>query len=181
MSLCLGLTLVGLKPASVIRLGREDKELLREYRSELSRKGVEFFAIKSLGGGTQVLAYRPDSIDALLADGDIVGFLQSYGYDCADRDTVLARLAERMRGEDFPHELGIFLGYPLDDVIGYIESGGENCLLCGCWKVYHDPSAKMRIFDRHRKCYDCICAKLKQGMGIARIFNLKIKQKEASL
>ncbi len=43
--------------------------------------------------------------------------------------------------EDFPHEIGVFLGYPLADVIGFIQNRGKNFTACGYWKVYTDPTA----------------------------------------
>ena len=39
-------------------------------------------------------------------------------------------------GGDFPHEIGLLLGYPPEDVSGFIENGGKNFLCSGYWKVY---------------------------------------------
>lgn len=47
----------------------------------------------------------------------------------------------------FPHEIGIFLGYPAGDVTEYIRNNGENYILCGYWKVYHNAEEAQRIFD----------------------------------
>ena len=52
----------------------------------------------------------------------------------------------------FPHEIGVFLGYPLEDVLGFIENGGRNCLYCGCWKVYANECAALEAFVRSEKC-----------------------------
>lgn len=38
--------------------------------------------------------------------------------------------------EDFPHEMGILLGYPVEDVEGFIINNGKNELYTGYWKVY---------------------------------------------
>ena len=41
-------------------------------------------------------------------------------------DELLAQLAERLCCEqDFPHEIGVFLGYPLADVIGFIKTAAK--------------------------------------------------------
>lgn len=53
-------------------------------------------------------------------------------------------------GKEFPHEIGLFLGYPVWDVEGFIKHNGENYKLCGYWKVYDDlPGAikKFREYD----------------------------------
>ena len=47
----------------------------------------------------------------------------------------------------FPHEVGILLGYPIEDVEAYIENSGENYLLCGYWKVYHNVEEAGKIFN----------------------------------
>lgn len=54
---------------------------------------------------------------------------------------------------EFPHEVGLFLGYPIWDVEGFIKHKGLNYKLCGYWKVYDDiPGAlcKFEEFDRLR-------------------------------
>ena len=51
----------------------------------------------------------------------------------------LARLRARLaQGGAFPHEIGLFLDYPADDVLAFVEKGGAGCKLCGYWKVYGD-------------------------------------------
>ncbi len=47
----------------------------------------------------------------------------------------------------FPHEIGIFLGYPAGDVMEYIRNNGKNYILCGYWKVYHNPEEARRTFE----------------------------------
>ena len=53
---------------------------------------------------------------------------------------------------DFPHEIGVFLGYPLGDVEGFIANRGRNFTCCGCWKSYGDPDAARRHFAQLNKC-----------------------------
>lgn len=53
----------------------------------------------------------------------------------------------------FPHEIGVFLGYPLQDVKGFIENNGRNSKYTGLWKVYGDKAASMRMFEKYRKCF----------------------------
>ena len=54
----------------------------------------------------------------------------------------------------FPHEIGIFLGYPLADVTGFINNKGRNCKCIGTWKVYGDASSASKAFARFNKCSD---------------------------
>ena len=50
------------------------------------------------------------------------------------------------------HFGGLFLGYPIDDVVAFIANKGRNCLCCGCWKCYTDAEAAQKAFCRFRKC-----------------------------
>ena len=50
--------------------------------------------------------------------------------------------------KDFPHEMGVLLGYPLEDVKGFINNRGRIFLYTGYWKVYSDLQQKMDLFGR---------------------------------
>ena len=55
-------------------------------------------------------------------------------------------------GCSFPHEIGLFLGYPFDDVMGFIENRGENFLCSGCWKVYAKERDALACFCSYKDC-----------------------------
>lgn len=86
----------------------------------------------------------------------IRSFLEPLGYDCSDADRCVARLGEKIRaGRDsaeFPHEVGVFLGYPLEDVEGFIHHKEEGCKCIGCWRVYGDEKRARRVFRRYQSC-----------------------------
>lgn len=63
------------------------------------------------------------------------------------------RLKKRIQKEAcFPHEIGLFLGYPLEDVEGFIKNKGRNCESCGIWKVYCNAGEKQLLFAKFKKC-----------------------------
>lgn len=88
------------------------------------------------------------SVDLCLSSGKIKRryakrqkqkFLNSIGYRGTTNDELINELSARVYScGGFPHEIGLFLGYPIDDVISFIENKGKNFKCCGCWKVYHD-------------------------------------------
>ena len=48
----------------------------------------------------------------------------------------------------FPHEIGCFLGYPSEDVIGFMNN--EKCAYHGMWKVYgnvEDAKKKFALYE----------------------------------
>ena len=67
------------------------------------------------------------------------------------------------------HEIGLFLGYPLEDVQGFIENCGKNYRLCGCWKVYGDPQAALRCFARYEKCARVYLQCYQNGHSLSRL------------
>ena len=65
----------------------------------------------------------------------------------------MAELICRLRREGaFPHEIGLFLGYPPDDVRGFMDHRDVGCKCVGTWKVYGDAAAAQKAFARYRRC-----------------------------
>lgn len=54
----------------------------------------------------------------------------------------------------FPHELGLFLEYPLIDVKGYMQDFGKNSLYTGYWQVYGDVEEAKERFCRYHNAKD---------------------------
>ena len=75
----------------------------------------------------------------------------------------MKRLGE---GDSFPHEIGIFLGYPLGDVMGFIQNAGKNCKCSGCWKVYCDECEARRLFAQFQKCREIYARLWNQGRSV---------------
>ena len=69
----------------------------------------------------------------------------------------------------FPHEIGLFLGYPLQDVLGFIENRGQGSKLVGTWKVYGDEEAARRTFARYKKCTAVYSRCLKEGTPLEKL------------
>jgi hypothetical protein len=74
-----------------------------------------------------------------------------------------------MRSACFPHEIGLFLGYPLEDVVGFIENSGQNCICTGCWKVYHNEDEARKLFERYDKCTKVYMRLFAEGKPIERL------------
>lgn len=93
--------------------------------------------------------------------------LSGYGYRGEKIDNYIERLIRRLHGEkDFPHEIGLFLGYPPEDVLGFIENEAENFKFVGTWKVYGDEDRARRIFTKYRKCTQAYIKNYANGKSI---------------
>ena len=83
---------------------------------------------------------------------------------------LLEQLSDRLcLEEDFPHEIGLFLGYPLEDVEGFIENRGRNYTCCGCWKAYGDPEKARIRFDAYRRCTAESRERFRRGAAITEL------------
>ena len=152
-------TLAGIKTASLVNLKWEDSaQAMREMR-EMNRafgsKGLRAVPLRFRKGRTLLYLYRPDHLQKDLMDERAHACLKKLGYPCGNPEQCVVYLAERVKqSPDFPHEIGFFLGYPPEDVIGFIEHRDEGCKCVGTWRVYGDESAARKTFRKYRKCTD---------------------------
>ncbi len=136
-------------------------------------------------GKLTILLYHPDMLAAYLNDRGAREILWAEGYRAFDVESVLTAFIERYResrrrGADFPHELGLLLGYPLEDVRGFISNKGKNSLYAGYWKVYANVPAKRSIFRQYESAKETLFTMMYQGIGLAEIIEICSK-KEVSV
>jgi len=112
-----------------------------------------------------IYLYREAWITRILCQPEIQDFLRRQGYRPEEGcQAMLTRLSRRLcLEEDYPHEIGVFLGYPLEDVVGFIRNRGRNYTCCGYWKAYGDPEAAQKRFDQYRRCTAACCEQFRKG------------------
>lgn len=152
-------TLAGVKPANLFRFGGMELETIHRFVSEWDRcltpKGIRVVILKECRktSACMIYVYREAWLSRILEDADNRAFLERMGYRTKDGIGMLKLLSKRFCLEqDYPHEIGVFLGYPLEDVVGFIENRGWNYTCCGLWKSYGDPVAAEACFARYRAC-----------------------------
>ena len=70
--------------------------------------------------------------------------------------------------DSFPHEIGLFLGYPAVDVKGFMEH--RECKCTGLWKVFESDEAEaQRYFARCRRCTEGYLKRNQQGWSLSRL------------
>lgn len=171
-----GPALAGLKAANLVSLSREEFPYLEErtaaYGKVFRSKGVAFRILCHCGGNTLLLVFRPELLCRQLRHPLAVRLLARDGYPLEQGlEPMLDWLSRRLgrRGE-FPHEIGLFLGYPPEDVEGFQRHRGRGCKLCGYWKVYSDVNRAQSLFRRYDRCRACLCARLAKGMSLPEVF-----------
>ena len=164
-------TLLGIKCGSLISLETDKFSLDTQaqlFNRKAAVKGLVTKILCSCGSRTLLFVYNEKLMKKCLSNQQAQTILKQYGYpENVSIDECLDILSERIRSSGgFPHEIGIFLGYPLEDVLGFIENKGENFKLCGCWKVYGCEESARRTFANYEKCRRFLCRKLDEGTDI---------------
>ena len=164
-------TLASLKTASLFTLSfssEEDlEEQLAQWNEKLGGTGVSLRLLRRREETVLVYVCRKAKLQEDLRRPGVSRLLANYGYERTDVDYALQKLAERLDHEaHFPHEIGIFLGYPLGDVIGFIQNAGKNSKCTGCWKVYCNECEAVKLFARFRRCKDTYLRLWNQGRTV---------------
>ena len=121
-----------------------------------------------------IYVFRPTKLQMDLSDARAKTILKAMGYDSFDYKSCLRTLQRRVRScPEFPHEIGLFLGYPPEDVQGFILHTGNCCKCCGCWKVYGNEEKAVRAFAKYKKCSDIYYSKWLQGTPIHKLIILE--------
>lgn len=164
-------TLLGIKCASLFSLSSSEFDL--DFHSQYFNRRTAAMGLASrilcrCKNRSLILVYSREQLAKRLSDSAVRAILERYGYtsdmtvgECLDR------LSERIGDSgSFPHEIGVFLGYPVEDVVGFIENKGENFKLCGAWKVYGSVENARRTFADYDRCRNFLCNKLNGGADI---------------
>lgn len=145
--------LKGIKVACVMNIGERD---CAELDGLMEGTGIDYRILSAHKGRCLVYFYREEELARHMRKREVCEFLRLYGYETEDLEKVLRRLSERAcqySGSEggFPHEIGAFLDYPIEDVRCFIEQEGRECLIAGYWKVYHNPAQAQMIFLAYDK------------------------------
>lgn len=166
-------TLAALKTGSLFTCPFPTQEAmrsaLRSLNQRLAAKGLRTIPLRWQAGRGLIYLYRPELLARDLRRNEALRLLRENGYAGADPARCLAQLMQRLRQTaDFPHEIGLFLGYPPADVDGFMHRR-DACKLTGLWKVYADVPQARRTFALYRRCTDTLLGRLASGEPIERL------------
>ncbi|MBR1855869.1 MAG: DUF3793 family protein [Oribacterium sp.] len=152
-------TLAGIKTGNLFSISRDEitdlYEELRQLNSILTEKGLRAVPAKVTSKNVLIYLYRPDRLTHDLKNQEAREILAKKGYCCRNTEEYVVSLIEHMKKEEtFPHEIGLFLGYPPVDVKGFMENTRKGVKCVGYWKVYGDKEKAQKTFDKYKKCTD---------------------------
>ncbi len=167
-------TLAGIKTGSLFPCRYASKvdaiRELRRYNQRLRPKGLRLLPLRMTENFAMLYLYRPGRLGADLQNAEAASLLRGAGYPVCDEVGCLRELCRRLNEEaDFPHEIGLFLSYPPEDVRGFIEHRDRGCKCIGCWKVYGDEQAARKRFSQFKRCTDCYLRRNAQGCSLERL------------
>lgn len=164
----------GLKVSNLLIISAEDEALVRVI---LRRSGISFFRLLRTGEKVTFLLFRKNPLEAYLKQQKVETMLVEAGYAELSLGNILSTFQKRYAhymsaGGRFPHEMGLLLGYPAEDVKGFVENEGKNFLYSGYWKVYADVEEKRRLFQKFENAKETVIQLLSYGVGIQDILDI---------
>lgn len=161
--------LMGIKIANLLIVRNRNEKGVYEmfYGSRISVKVIYRSREK-----TMFLLYRKGELEAYLQENEKT--MKIFGYSEMDVEKICLELSKRYavymeeRGS-FPHEIGLLLGYPAEDVLGFIQNEGKNYLYAGYWKVYGNVMETMALFEAYNEAKEQLIRMISQGIEIRRI------------
>ena len=146
-------TLKGFKASSTVTLcnyDRNEKKNWYIYKDEILKElGIKAFELREAKNYIAILFYDEKLLEKKLSNDEVVEFLSQYTYNPeGSLNDYLITLKSRYDIMNCPHELGVFLDFPLEDVKTFINNPNKPFLLCGYWKVYHDKSSALESFEK---------------------------------
>lgn len=167
-------TLAGIKTGNMFTCPYESKvQVIRDIRrlnQRLVPKGLCILPLRYSKGHVLVYVFRPEGLKRDLADEEALSLLKSAGYQCRSTAQCVTELTRRLKhGDAFPHEIGLFLSYPPEDVKGFIENRAGNCKCVGCWKVYGDEQRAREQFLQFDICTKRCFKQWARGVGVEHL------------
>lgn len=161
--------LSGLRIANIINISREEFWTLTMVLADTALSTV---TVADIHGRIFLLLYRENAMREYLRQSEVRKLLQQFGYPVfGEMHLLLQRFSKRYQAylegtKNFPHEMGLFLGYPVEDVRGFLENNGKNYLAVGYWKVYQNKREKTQLFAKFEEAKEGMLQMIAMGMNL---------------
>ena len=167
-------TLAGIKAGSMFSVSvTEDTDInneVRELNKILRGKGLRVIPLKKTSRYALIYLYRPAHLKKDLNDPQALSILKKMGYEPQNPECCIVKLVRHLKSDEaFPHEIGLFLGYPPSDVECFMKHPCQGVKCCGCWKAFSEPEKAKKMFARFRKCTQVYHEMNKNGKSLAQL------------
>ena len=164
--------LAGVKPSNMLVL--ENKHI-RDVVRVLKDTGLSWRCLYAGEEKNIWLLYRKEAMEETVLGKEQMLFLREWGYEEDTLERMLMKFSQRFRqyrkdkNLPFPHEMGVFLGYPMADVKGFIKYEGKNYLYCGYWKVYENVEERKELFRTYEEIRKVFVEEARKGKNLWQI------------
>jgi len=147
----LGPTVLGIKPSELLNVSLYDQRIWEEFKALFfQHKQLGLKEIRQVNGRQQVIFYHSLTLDTVLREKHNQEFLRSFNYpESYSLDSYLNHVLRKIRSKAFPHEIGIFLGYPLKDVLGFMKQAPLTYVKTYGWRIYGDTHISDKIYEKY--------------------------------
>ncbi len=171
--------IAGVKIANLLCINLDCEQKLNEI---MSNSDMMIYKLCTGKKGVTYLVYRKAELETYILSKPVKTFFKSEGYTDFSLESILIRFKSRYakymdKHEDFPHEMGLLLGYPIEDVKGFVENKGKDYLYSGYWKVYKNVSEKKAIFRKYDKATEQVISMVSRGMDMSLIYKTILSRK----
>lgn len=170
-------TLVGLKPASLVSMTKDEfmewELSIEEFNLLFRNQGFKIDILCLCKKRILLFLYHKESMEMWIGKEEVRELLYSVGYPLSlSTAELVEHLAKRIyEMNDFPHEIGAILGYPIEDVKGFMKNKGKNYKVSGYWKVYGDIETSEKLFQQYRICKEVFSNALLSGMTLKELLS----------
>lgn len=149
----LGPVILGSKPCEILNIPLKDINRLNKLNDIENFFNncfkITYKIINTTDGGTRILFINKKSLSNVLDSKKCINFLKFVGYPSEySLDSYIDILIDKLHSSEFPHEIGVFLGYPLKDVVGFMGYGKFKLSKVRYWKIYGDPEVSDMVYNR---------------------------------
>lgn len=166
--------IAGLKASNLLIIASENEA---DARRILNGTKISCARLARMDKKTTMLIYHEKWVKEYLASREVSDLLRVLGYEGKGFYEVLHSVRKKYRSYmkkegEFPHELGLLLGYPAEDVKGYMDNKGRNYLCTGYWQVYADPAAKLNLFQKFELARERLIRAIFDGKEIQELIQV---------
>jgi hypothetical protein len=169
--------LAGVKPANLVSLvnrtrpcGRNMYQLWQSLRQVAVARlsTIDFLTLQTKERSVLILCYNREQLEQQLSHAGIRTLLHKAGYkQTSTVPELLTELKQRIAKHDhFPHEIGLFIGYPAKDVAAFMGLVKLPFACQALWKIYGNPAKSLNLAKDYRCCRERMTEILASGSQI---------------
>lgn len=148
----------------------------------LTKTGISYYRLLKTREKITFLLFRREQLAEFLERAEVRETFIKEGYQRFWLGGILRNFQLRyqayMDGKmGFPHEMGLLLGYPVEDVRGFVENEGKNFLYSGYWKVYDNMEEKISLFQKFEYARDHLVRLVYTGVRMTDIIGIYEKNR----